>query len=75
MTKQLQQRMDKLKERAETADDHAVMETAYGLAAAQRHREHAQQCWTEYGCLMADLETFEEWTEERTVILKGRVMR
>lgn len=79
MIEQIQQRMDKLKERAEwheaTADDHASMETPFGLAAAQRHREYAQRCWDEYGCLMAELETLEEWTEERTVILRGRVMR
>jgi hypothetical protein len=75
----MKEQMDKLKERAEwhesMADDHASMETPFGLAAAQRHRELAQECWNKYGRILAELETFEEWTREQIVILKGVALK
>ncbi|MED0672674.1 hypothetical protein P4S95_21125 [Aneurinibacillus aneurinilyticus] len=75
----MNEQMERLKERAEwhesMADDHASMETPFGLAAAQRHREMAQDCWTKYGRMMAEVETFDEWTKEQLVILKGVVLK
>jgi hypothetical protein len=73
----MREQLDKLKERAEwhesMADGYQASEEPHAQGAACYHWEKAQQCWMEYGRLVARIETAEEWGKD-IVLLPGRVM-
>ena len=77
MNEQLQQQLDKLKERAEwhqsMADDYETSDEPHAHGAACYHRETAQRYWMEYGRMTARIETAKEWGEDM-VFLPGRVL-
>ncbi|WP_027416492.1 hypothetical protein [Aneurinibacillus terranovensis] len=57
------------------ADDHANLDRPYGQAAAQEHMQMAQECWNEYGRLLARLETAEEWQPDKVIFLRGVILK
>jgi hypothetical protein len=75
----MNEQMKRLKERAEwhlsMADDYENSELEYGQAAAQRHREMAQECWNQYGRLLAEFDTAEAWNPKEVVYLRGVVVK
>jgi hypothetical protein len=78
LKEQLQQQLDKLKERAEWHESEASRysndDSSYAQGAAQYHFERAQAVWHEYGRLKAYIETTERWGTDTTVLL-GKVLR
>jgi hypothetical protein len=75
----MNEQMELLREKAcwhqSKADDYANSELEYGQAAAQQHMELAQECWNQYGRLLAKLETAEAWNRKQVVLLRGVVLK
>ncbi|GED14958.1 hypothetical protein [Aneurinibacillus migulanus] len=75
----MNEQLYRLKEKAcwhqSKADDYANSELEFAQAAAKQHMEFAQECWNQYGQLLAKQETAEAWNPKEITLLKGVVLK